>query len=467
MLAASLPAQTVEAWKTYGDRSKLLQPQTPELVWAAGRAEAAVTITVRDQVRYQRMDGIGASLNESSATVIWKAFDAAGRRALLRELFDPKTGIGLSLLRQPMGASDFSASGDYSYDDVAQGQRDAALRHFSIAHDLPVTAPLVKLALAANPALRVMALPWSPPAWMKTNRSMHGGSIDAANYGHLASYFVRVLAAYRAQDIPIYALSVQNEPGNPKTVEERIDYPSMHLDAAAEAVFIGRFLGPALRGAGFGDVKILGLEHNWDMLDYARTLLANKSAARYLAGTAFHCYGGDESAQDKLHAEYPGKDIWFTECSGSVGSQFGGDLVWNAEHLLIGATRAWARSVVLWNLALDPHSGPHNGGCDRCRGVVTVDASETPARVTRNVEYYALGHLAKFVQPGAVRVDSNSFGRGDVEDVAFRNADGSLVLLVLNAASKPREFAVSWAGRWFRDELPAGALATYRWMGKK
>jgi glucosylceramidase len=169
------------------------------------------------------------------------------------------------------------------------------------------------------------------------------------------------------------------------------------------------------------------------------------------------------SAQTQVKNAYPSKDIWFTECSGTVGSSFAGDLVWNAEHLLIGATRNWARSISLWNVALDQHSGPTNGGCMSCRGVVTIDDSTTPATITNNVEYYVLGHLGKFVAPGAYRIASNTFGAGSIEDVAFKNPDGSIALFVLNASSGSSQFTVGWKGDTFNYTLPAGAVATFTW----
>jgi glucosylceramidase len=206
----------------------------------------------------------------------------------------------------------------------------------------------------------------------------------------LAQYFLRFLQAYQQDGIDIYAVSMQNEPLNSTTA-----YPSASVPVDVEAGFIANDLGPVLAGAGFGTVKILGYDHNWDNTSYAESLLAS-AAAPYLAGTAFHCYAGDVGAQSTVHDAYPDKDIWFTECSGTVGSDFAGDLVWNTENLLIGATRNWARGITLWNIALDQDSGPTNGGCMGCRGVVTIDTRTAPATITRNVEYYALGQLSRF-----------------------------------------------------------------------
>jgi glucosylceramidase len=356
-----------------------------------------------------------------------------------------------------MGATDFSASGNYSYDDMPPGQTDPNLTNFSIAHDAAYIIPLVKQALSINPNVKVAALPWSPPAWMKSTGTMNGGNMNTACFPSLAQYFVNFVRAYQQQAIPIYALSVQNEP-----LYSTTGYPSESLAASDESTFIASNLGPALSTAGLGSVKIFAYEHNWDNTAYPESMLGS-SAAQYLAGSSFHCYAGDPSAQSTVKTAFPAKDIWFTECSGITSSSFAGDLVWNAEHLLIGVTRNWARSVSLWNLALDQNSGPKNGTCSNCRGVVTIDDSVSPANVTFNVEYYILGHLGKFVLPGAHRIDSNTFAAGSIEDVAFQNPDGSIVLLVLNSTSNAGTFTVSSKGQSFNYTLPAGAVATFSW----
>ncbi len=462
VLAAVLPApgQNVQVFETYADQSKLLTERSPGLTFAPGppAGSPAFTIAVDSNTTYQQLDGVGASLTDSAGWVLWNKLTESQRDALMQSLFDPNAGIGIGLLRQPMGASDFSASGDYSYDDVPAGQSDPNLAQFSIAHDQTYLIPLLRQALSINPSLKVHALPWSPPAWMKTTGSMNGGNVVTADFPSLAQYFTRFIDAYQQQGIPIYAVSMQNEPLNSTS-----GYPSAYVAPSDEANFIGNYLGPALAGAGLESIKIFGYEHNWDNPQYPEALLADSTAYGYLAGSSFHCYAGGVSAQSQVKQAYPAKDIWFTECSGTVGSSFAGDLAWNAENLLIGATRNWARGVTLWNIALDRDSGPQNGGCNACRGVVTVDGSVSPPQITRNVEYYVLGHLGKFVQAGAYRIDSNTYGPGSLEDVAFSNPDGSIVLLVLNAASGSSTFAATWNGANFTDTLPAGAVATYEW----
>ena len=452
--AASGPS--VQIVETTGDRTILLQPQ-PSISFTTPADSSSLVITVSNATQYQQMDGFGGSLTDSSAWLIWNKLSASQRTTLMQELFSASSGIGISFLRQPMGASDFSASGNYSYDNMPAGQTDPNLTNFSVAHDAAYIIPLVKQALSINPAVKVVALPWSPPAWMKSTQTMNGGNMNPSYFPSLAKYFVDFVQAYQRQGIPIYALSVQNEP-----LYSTAGYPSESLPATDEATFIASNLGPALSTAGLGHVKIFAYEHNWDNTAYPESVLGG-SASRYLAGSSFHCYAGDPSAQSTLKAAFAAKNIWFTECSGITSTTFAGDLVWNAEHLLIGATRNWARSVSLWNLALDQNSGPKNGTCSNCRGVVTIDDSVSPARVTFNVEYYILGHLGKFVVPGAHRIDSNTFGAGSIEDVAFQNPDGSIVLLVLNSASNSTTFTVSFKSRSFNYTLPGGALATYSW----
>jgi glucosylceramidase len=447
-----LTAQQVTVVETDGDQSKLLQSQ-PALTFSAG--QAANGITVDATTTYQTMDGFGAALTDSSAWLIANQLNAAQQTAFLQQLFDPHAGIGLSFLRQPMGASDFSQSGNYSYDDMPAGQTDPQLTHFSIAHDQAYLIPLLKQALAINPTLKIIAEPWSPPAWMKTTGTMNGGNVNTAMFSPLAGYFVKFVQAYNAAGIPIYAVAPQNEPENSNT-----SYPTALLSAPDEANFVANYLAPAFVSSGI-NTAIIGYEHNWNDTTYPTTLLAG-SAAPYLAGTAFHCYAGDVSSQSTVEAAYPNKGIWFTECSGTVGSSFSGDLVWNTSNLLVGATRNWARSVLLWNLVLNQNSGPQNGGCTNCRGVVTINGST----ITPNVEYYVLAHLAKYVMPGAKRISSNTFGPGSIEDVAFLNPDRSIALLVLNGAATAGTFQVNWQGQTFSYTLPASSIATFVWPSR-
>ena len=435
-----------------------------------------LTISVDPSRSYQRMDGFGASITDSSAHVLYR-LDRRRRDAAMRNLFGRNQ---LSFLRQPMGSSDFVAGPHYTYDDLPAGETDYGMRRFSIAHDRRQILPLLRQARRLNPRLKVIGSPWSAPAWMKANGSLIGGRLidDPRIYRAYARYFVRFVQAYEREGVPVYAVTVQNEPQNRNPDR----YPGMDLPVAQEAKLIVA-IGKAFRRARI-DTKIFGYDHNWSMhpADIATTPpgeepeteyptdLLNSEAGRWIDGTAFHCYSGDPSRQTDLHRAFPDKGIWFTECSGSHGPTdppaqvFSDTLRWHSRNLVLGVTRNWGKTVVNWNLALDPAGGPHNGGCDTCTGVITVGPGMT---VTENAEYFTLGHLARFVERGDRRVASTSFGttgwNGQIMDVAFRTRDGSTVLVVHNEHDDPRTFAVAQGGRSFEYTLPGGALATFTW----
>ena len=477
--AVGSPADPPRAhvWVTTPDGSKKLSDQGSVAFHRGG--SDALTVTVDPSRAYQTMVGFGASITDSSARVLYR-LDPATRAAAMRDLFGPSEGNGLAVLRQPMGASDFVEGDHYTYDDVPAGETDYALEHFSIDHDRAQILPLLRKARSLNPQLKVIASPWSPPAWMKTNQSLVGGRLidDPRVYATYARYFVKFLKAYARAGVPVYAVTVQNEPQN----RNPSGYPGMDMPVRQQVALIDA-LGPALRAAGL-HTKILGYDHNWSEhpadientppgeqpeTEYPTDVL-NSSAARWVAGTAYHCYSGDPSRQTELHKQFPGKGIWFTECSGSHGPTdppaqvFSDTLKWHSRNLVLGVTRNWAKTVVNWNLALDPDGGPHNGGCDTCSGVVAVGPGNT---VTRNAEYYTLGHLARFVQPGARRIASTSFGttgwNGQIMDAAFRNPDGSTAIVVHNENDDPRTFAIAQGDWSFDYTLPGGALATFTW----
>ncbi|HSQ30439.1 MAG TPA: glycoside hydrolase family 30 beta sandwich domain-containing protein [Gemmatimonadaceae bacterium] len=454
-LCAACAAHRVEGYLTTADRSKLLA-RGPDISSSTQPARPGVptpTIEVDPAHAYQGMVGFGAALTDASAWLIQHKLTTAQRDSLLRDLFVPDPGVGFSFVRIDMGASDFSLR-HYSYDDVRAGESDPTLAHFSIAPDTAETIPILKRALEINPRLEIVGSPWSAPGWMKTTGSMIKGRLRPDAYAAYAEYFRRFVEAYAAAGIPIYAITIQNEPHF-----EPADYPGMRMEPAARTEFIGRHLGPLFTRAGIR-TRILDWDHNWDEPRSPLTVLADSTARRYVAGVAWHCYAGDVSAQGPVHDAYPDKDAYLTECSGGDWApKWADNFAWTVKNLVIGATRNWARGVSMWNLALDENHGPHTGGCGNCRGVVTID-SRTGA-VTRNEEYYALAHASRFVKPGARRIESSMIAR--LDNVAFHNADGSSVLIVLNSDTTTRTFAVRDRDRTFDYTLPAGAVVTFRW----
>lgn len=452
-LAGTAHAAPVRAYLTTADQQHLLAPSE---VQPAAKAGAVIRIDPRRQ--HQRIAGFGAALTEGSAWLIRHGLKDAARDALMRELFTREgDGLGFEFTRLTIGASDFSRR-HYSLDDMPPGQTDPELRHFSLDPEREDVLPAVKQALALNPKLQVMASPWSAPGWMKTNDSLVQGQLKPEFYGAFANYLVRYVEGMRAEGVPIFALTLQNEPHF-----EPGDYPGMRLPPRARAEVVGQHLGPLLKSRGL-KTQILEWDHNWDEPWSPLSMLSDATARRYISGVAWHCYAGDVSAQSEVARHFPQLDVWLTECSGGDWKPHWAEtLPWITRNLIIGSTRHGARGVLMWNLALDPAHGPHNGGCTDCRGVVTIDPQS--GRVTRNMEYYAFGHASRFVRQGARRVDSEG-GDGKqtgLDHVAFTNPDGSTVLIVCNSAAEARRFTVQAPGRRFAYELPASGVATFVW----
>jgi glucosylceramidase len=438
-------ATTANVWLTTADRTNLLRQQAGV---AFGSGGSGPVITVNPSSTHQSMVGFGASFTDSAA---WNIFNSPRRDEIMNNLFSTSSGIGLSFLRQPIGASDFSRS-FYTYND---GAADPTLSRFSTAHDNAYVLPLIRQAKSLNPQLSTMATPWSAPAWMKNNNSLIQGSLNDSQIGVYADYLVKFTQAYQAAGAPIDYLSVQNEPNF-----EPPGYPGMRMSAQQQVNVINTLV-PKLRAAG-QQARLLGYDHNWDDTTYPQTV--NNGAGNNVIGSAWHCYGGNPGGQSVVKNNQPGKDIFFTECSGTRSATdaatFRDTLRWQGVNLAIGATRNHARTVALWNMALDQNNGPVIGSCTNCTGVVMTNGSS----VTYNAEYYVLGHLSKFVKPGAVRIDSTGYGEGGIQNVAFRNPDGSIALVALNTGGD-QNFQVSYGGQTFGYRLPGGAMATFTWPG--
>ncbi|HEY2006916.1 MAG TPA: glycoside hydrolase family 30 beta sandwich domain-containing protein [Solirubrobacteraceae bacterium] len=438
----------------------------PALRFSSHRARTGPLITVDSGVRYQRFRGAGGALTDSSAWLIGTQLHPGTRAWLLRQLFGPG-GINLNLIRLPIGASDFTAGrAPYSYDELPPGQSDPGLAHFSIGHDRTYILPVLRQALALAERPFILASLWSPPGWMKSNDSLSNmadtGSLLPADYGALAQYFVRFLQAYRRAGVPIQAITPQNEPGQQTT------YPGLAETESDEAAFVGGDLAPALRGAGLS-TRIFGFDSNWAGEAPFASALLNSPAGPALSGFATHCYYGAPSAMADVHAMRPGLEEIESECAT-------GELNFPVPELEIASLREWATGVELWNLALNPRGGPvqpPNYGCFGCRGIVSIDPHTQRVRLSRT--YYELGQLSRFVAPGAVRIASNNFvdyaypflgadfASPGLDDVAFRNPNGSEALVTYNGGSKPATFSVREGRDTFTATLPVAAMTTFTW----
>lgn len=458
-----LSASGIRCRMTTGDRSARLAPGflswTGDEERGSGRDSRSV-IEVDAAQSFQSIDGFGFALTGGSAQLIG-GLPGPVRARLLRELFSRESGgIGVSALRLGIGASDLSAE-SYSYDDLPQGMTDPDLARFSLDAGDREIVPLLREILAVNPALRIIASPWSAPPWMKTNGGFIGGRLRPECYGIYARYLVRFVQAMKANGIPVHGLTPQNEPRNGK------NEPSMEMAPAEETAFIRDHLGPALRGAGLGRVELFCWDHNCDEISYPLSVLADGGAREYLSGVAWHLYAGDIAALGRVHEAYPGMKMYFTEQWVGSDGNFADDLRWHVRNVLIGAMRNWSRAVLEWNLASDPQCGPHTrGGEDRCVGALTIfegagSAGAGGDRIIRNVAYYVVAHAAGFVPPHARRIASRLVD--GLPNVAFRTREGTVVLIILNDGSGPREFEIAFGKKRARAILPGGAVATLVW----
>ncbi len=440
------PGKTdVSMWLTKADASTLLSQQNVSLLFSSA-TNTNTTINVDTTQTYQTIDGFGFCLSGGSASLI-NSLEDSKKTALLNELFaTDATSIGISYIRITIGASDMSAN-TFSYDDVAG---DVNLTNFSLDKEQTDLIPILKKIIAINPNIKILACPWSAPAWMKDNNSFTQGSLKYENYGYYTNYFVKYIQGMKAAGITIDAITPQNEPLN------AYNTPAMLMVSADEDKFVKENLGPAFKTAGI-TTKIIVYDHNADHPEYATDILADKAASVFVDGSAFHLYGGNINALTPVHTAYPDKNIYFTEQATFQGGNFGGDLAWHVSNLIIGATRNWSRNVLEWVLATDPNNGPHtNGGCSTCLGAVTISSS-----VTRNVAYYIIAHASKFVRPGAVRIASDQ--QNTLLNVAFKNIDGSKVLIVLNTSTGAQTFNIKFNSKIVTTTLDGGAVATYKW----
>jgi glucosylceramidase len=434
-----------------------LQQQAP-VTFAAGTGGAGQNVTVDENTRFQQFVGGGASFTDTAAWLMNSsgALTASTRDSVMRSLFSPTTGIGLGFLRNPMGASDL-ARFSYSYDDLPAGQTDPSMARFSIAHDLADVVPLTRQARTLNPDLKVMATPWSAPGWMKDSGTMNGGWLQAQYYAAYAQYFVKYIQAYQAQGVPIDFVSAQNEPTC------CAGYPSMSWNGSGLDFFMKTNLLPAFHAAGIS-TKVLALDWNWDTYPDFGSVPVGDATVRNdpsFGGMAWHGYGGNVAMQSTIHDQFPALSAYDTEHSGGtwITNQQQEDM-----HNIVDYTRNWGRTVTKWSLAVDQNMGPHNGGCGTCTGLITVHNGDSRSgQVDFTVEYYTMGHLTKFVRPGAFRIASTA--NAAVPNVAWRNPDGSKALITYNDTATAQTLRVNWGGSSFSYTLPTKTSATFTWSG--
>lgn len=447
-----LPAITneVDFWLTKGNQSVALQKQSAILAFGIEH-NTYPNIEVDESKTFQTIDGFGYTLTGGSAQVI-NQLNSQKRTELLQELFGTnENSISVSYLRISIGASDLDAM-PFTYNDLPNGQTDITLEHFSLAPNRDDVIPMLKEILKINPKIKIMAVPWSPPVWMKDNNSFIGGSLLSKYYGVYAQYFVKYIQEMKAEGITIDAITPQNEPLHPG------NNPSLLMEATQQAAFIKNYLGPAFQAANL-KTKIVIYDHNCNKPEYPIAILNDPAARSFVDGSAFHLYEGDISALSTVHNAFPDKNIYFTEQYTASSGTFDGDLKWHLKNVIIGSMRNWSKTALEWNLANDASFGPNTpGGCTTCKGALTIDGS---TGFTRNVAYYIIAHASKFVPAGSVRIATNQ--NGNLYNVAFKTPKGKKVLVVENDGDRTELFNIKCNGKWITTSLDGGSVATYVW----
>lgn len=406
-----------------------------------------VTVRVDDTITYQEVDGFGASFTDSAAYLMNQVLTEAQKDEAMVKLFDAKDGIGLSVIRNPMGASDY-ARDFYSYNDLPGGETDVQLERFSIAHDETDIIPLTKQALQLNDELKIMGSPWSPPAWMKTSGSMIGGELIKDYYESYAQYFVKYIEGYAKHGLPIYAITPQNE-----ALYSPVHYPGMIMLPEVQSEFIAKHLKPNFVKHQLA-TKILCYDHNWDRPDYPLHVIDEANDA--VDGVAWHWYGGTPSAQSDVLAYAPSKEVHFTEGSGGEWIPAFEPAFSNVMRTGIEIMRNHSKSFVLWNMALDEQNGPFvpGFGTSTCRGILKVDQQTKELEYT--LDYYALAHFSKCVRPQALRLETTTTDEA-IRSVSFKNRDGSIAVVLFNDSEQEQQLDV---------QLPAGESLTVQMKEK-
>jgi glucosylceramidase len=409
------------------------------------------TVIVNTGCAFQAIEGFGGAFTESAA-VAWLALGTAQRQQVLEACFDRSSGHGYSLCRVHIGSCDFSL-GNYAHVAVPD---DMALASFSIDRDRRALLPFIRAAQrVAGQPIKLLASPWSPPAWMKTTGRMNdGGRLRPECRRAWARCYVRFIESYEAEGVPIWGVSVQNEP----MATQRWD--SCLYTAEEERDFVRDFLGPELAAAGLGRVRIVIWDHNRDlMVERANAVYSDPEASRYVWGTGFHWYGEDHFDHvQQVHDAWPDKRLLFTEGCQEGGPHHGSwELGERYARSLINDLNRWTVGWIDWNLLLDHRGGPNHVG-NFCSAPIHTNAACDGFSLQSS--YYYLGHFARFVRPGARRVLCAA-SRQDIEATAFRNVDGSSAVVLLNRTGESRRLALRVDDAVSETELPPRSIASY------
>lgn len=408
------------------------------------------SVFIDTTVKFQEILGFGGAFTEAAAVTLNK-MPSHLRQEIMAAYFSPDTGNAYTLCRTHINSCDFSL-GNYAYTEV---DGDVGLEHFSIEHDRKALIPMIHDAIGLSGGkLKLFASPWSPPAWMKTNGMMNNGGKLKPEYRQAwADYYVRYIQEYEREGIPMWGLTVQNEPEATQT------WDSCIYSGEEERDFVRDYLGPTLHDAGLGNVKVIVWDHNRDrMFERAKVVFDDPKAAQYVWGVGFHWYCGDHFDNVQLtHDAYPDKHLIFTEGCQEAGPHLGSwDTGERYARSIINDLNRWTEAWVDWNLVLDETGGPNHVN-NLCSAPIIADTQAGEIRYQSS--YYYIGHFSRFIKPGARRV-ACAKTLDSLEACAFLNADGSIAVVVLNRTEQAIDFVLKSLGLQAKTSIPARGIMT-------
>lgn len=440
----------IKQFCTARDTVYRLSELTP-VIFEMASEPAGPAVFVDTSVRFQQFLGFGGAFTEAAAKTLDK-MPAQLRQEVMDAYFSPTRGNAYTLCRTHINSCDF-ALGNYAYTEI---EGDVELNHFSIDRDRQSLIPMIRDAIKTSCGkLNLFASPWSPPAWMKTNGMMNGGGKLRPEYRQAwANYYVRYIREYEREGIPIWGLTVQNEPEASQT------WDSCLYTGEEERDFIRDYLGPALHEAGLGHIKLIIWDHNRDRIyERAKVVLDDPRAARYVWGIGFHWYCGDHFDNLQLtHEAYPDQHLIFTEGCQEGGPHLGSwDTGERYARSIIQDLNRWTVAWVDWNLVLDEKGGPNHVN-NFCSAPVIAD-TQTGSLLYQS-SYYYIGHFSRFIHPGARRIGCAKT-LDVLEATAFLSADGEVAVVVLNRSDQPIEFLLKVENLQAKTAIPAHGIKTY------
>ncbi|MEI5907487.1 glycoside hydrolase family 30 protein [Bacillus spongiae] len=420
------------------------------LTFTSNSSNKSADIHVSLDETYQQIVGFGGAFTEAAAFTL-SQMPEGKRQEVIENYFDQEKGLGYTIGRVHIHSCDFALE-NYTYVE----DNDVELKTFDISRDHQWVIPMIKDAMnVKGGSIPLLASPWSPPAWMKSNGDMnHGGKLLPEYRDAWATYYTKFIQSYQQEGLDIWGITVQNEPAAVQV------WDSCIYSAEEERDFVKNHLGPIMHEAGFEDVNIIIWDHNRDLVvERASTVLEDEAAAKYVWGTGIHWYVSEDFENvGKVHERFPDKHLLFTEgCQeGGVklGEWFTGE---RYGRNIIGDLNNWVEGYLDWNLVLNENGGP-NHVQNLCDAPIIADTSTKELHY--NSSYYYIGHFSKFIRPGAVRIELNTENK-ELQTTAFLNEDGNIALVVMNEQDHPIPFSIGYKNSKCETELPAHSIATY------